>query len=100
MDDNNLQKHPNDCDCGCDEIDALTITTDDGEEIDCAILGVFDVNEREYIALMPEDSDEVLVYRYKEEGDEVELGLIEEDAEFDDVSKAFEEFFEDLEDEE
>jgi hypothetical protein len=54
-------------------------------------MGVFDLDGKEYIALIPEDeSDDVYIYGYKEIGDdEFELVDIEDDAEFD---RAVEEF--------
>ncbi len=84
------------CDCGCDHDHAqetIIITLDDGSELECSVLGVFDVENKSYIALMPIGDDEVLIYVYKENGDEVELELIESDDEFDKVSKEFEQLF-------
>ena len=97
--------------CGCGEnhshnekcrgeepevVDTLVLTLDDDTEIECEILGVFDVEDKSYIALLPldEEDSEVLLYEYIELNDqEIDLKLIEDDEEFDKVSKAFEDFF-------
>lgn len=81
------------CDCDADDdADFLTLEFDDGEEVECEIMGVFDVDGKEYIALIPNDgTDDVYIYGYKEIGeDEFELLDIDDDAEFEKVVKEFE----------
>lgn len=81
------------CECGAeDDADILTLEFDDGEEVECEIMGVFDVDGKEYIALIPNDgTDDVYIYGYKETGDdEFELLDIDDDAEFEKVVKEFE----------
>ena len=70
-----------------EETDVITLEFDDGAEIECEIMGVFDYNGKEYIALIPDDgTDDVYIYGYKEVGeDEFELVDIEDDAEFEAV---------------
>ena len=103
------------CGCGCghdhdhdmeelnEELDTITLTLDDDTELQCSILGVFDVEGievKEYIALLPEDDETVLIYQYKElENDEIELLTIEDDDEFDKVSAAFDSLFDEEEEE-
>ena len=74
-----------------EEADVITLEFDDGAEIECEIMGVFDYNGKEYIALIPDDgSDDVYIYVYKEVGeDEFELVDIEDDAEFEAVVAEF-----------
>ena len=74
-----------------EETDVITLEFDDGAEIECEIMGVFDYNGKEYIALIPDDgTDEVYIYGYKEVGeDEFELVDIEDDAEFESVVAEF-----------
>ena len=74
-----------------EEADVITLEFDDGAEIECEIMGVFDYNGKEYIALIPDDgSDDVYIYGYKEVGeDEFELVDIEDDAEFESVVAEF-----------
>lgn len=74
-----------------EDADFLTLEFDNGEEIECEILGVFEYKDKEYIALLPEDgTDDVYIYGYKEVGeDEFELLDIEDDKEFDEVVAEF-----------
>ncbi len=75
-----------------EEEDYITLEFEDGEEVTCTIVGVFDVNDKEYIALIPEDgTDDVYLYGYKEiDEEEFELIDIEDDAEFEAVAAEFE----------
>jgi len=84
-----------DCCCGTDEDDdaeIITLEFDDGESVECEVMGVFDFEEKEYIALIPTDgTDDVFIYGYKEINDEeFELIDIEDDAEFERVVEEFE----------
>ena len=98
----------NKCSCGCEhdhehemeEMETMTLTLDDDTELNCGIIGVFEVDGIEYIALLPEDDDTVLIYQYNEDGEEVELSLIEDDDTFEKVSQAFDELWEDEDEEE
>ena len=99
----------NDCGCGCGhdhehdhaheemEMETMFLTLDDDTEMECGILGIFAVEgiaDKEFIALLPLEDETVLLYEYKEiDEDEVELNVIEDDAEFDKVSEAFYELF-------
>lgn len=67
-----------------EEDDYITLEFDDGEEIECIILGVFPVGKKEYIALLPQDgTDDAYIYEYKELGEEeFEILDIEDDEEF------------------
>ena len=99
------------CSCGCGhdhdneevEFDTITLTLDDDTELECAVLGIFDVEGiegKEYIALLPTDDETVLLYEYKElEDDEIELSNIEDDDEFAMISAAFDSIFDDEEEE-
>ena len=74
-----------------EEADVITLEFDDGMEVECEIMGVFDYNGKEYIALIPDDgTDDVYIYGYKEVGDdEFELIDIEDDGEFEAVVAEF-----------
>ena len=76
-----------------DEAEFITLEFEDGTEVEAEIMGIFDVEGKEYIALIPDDdSDDVYLYGYKEVNDEeFELIDIEDDDEFDKVVKVFEE---------
>lgn len=75
-----------------DQEAVITLEFDDGVELECEIMGVFEYGEKEYIALIPlDDSDDVYIYGYKEVGeDEFELVDIEDDAEFEGAVAEFE----------
>ena len=50
--------------------------------------------------LLPKEDDTVLIYRYNENGDDIELALIEDDNEFEKVSEAFNELWDEDDEEE
>ncbi len=81
------------------EVDVITLEFDDGEEVECEILGVFDFNKKEYIALVPDDdSGDVYIYGYKETGEEeFTLEDIENEEEFEAAAKEFEKLMEQAE---
>ena len=71
--------------------DIITLEFEDGESVETEVMGVFEADGKEYIALVPlEGSDDVYIYGYKEIGDEeYELVDIDDDEEF---NKAVAEF--------
>src|SRR6056297_3617198 len=70
----------------------ITITLEDDSELDCHVLLTYDLNDKNYIALLPVDSEEVYLYSYVEAEDgELELSNIEDQDEF---AKAADEFHE------
>ncbi len=75
-----------------DDAEYITLQFDDSDDIECEILGIFDFEEKEYIALLPQDgSDDVYIYEYKEINDEeFDLIDIEDDALFEKVAAEFE----------
>ena len=79
-----------------EEADFITLEFDDGVEIECEIMGVFDCGGKEDIALIPNDeTDDVYIYGYKEVGDdEFELVDIDDDAEFEKVVAEFDSIME------
>ncbi len=85
-----------DCGCGCNNeeegVEVITLEFDDGESVECEVIGVFDFEGKEYIALLPNDeSDDVYIYGYKELGEEeFELVDITDEDEFKRVADAFE----------
>ncbi len=75
---------------GYEEDDILTLEFDDGVEEECGILGVFDANGKEYIALNPLGTEDVYIYSYKEYDEDYELIDITDDAEFEAAAAEFE----------
>ena len=72
-------------------VDVITLEFDDGDVIECEIIGVFEYNGKDYIALDPnDDSGDAFIYGYKEVGDdEFELIDIESEEEFEGAAKEF-----------
>lgn len=86
------------------EYETITLEFEDAASEECEIIGVFEVDEKEYIALLPvatsddDDEAEVFLYRYKEVGEEeFELEDIEDEAEFEKVAKEFNEIMDEEE---
>ena len=81
----------------------VTLTLDDGSEVECVILTIFEAGGRDYIALLPtdgEDADEgeVYLYRYVEDTDgNPSLDNIEDDDEYEIVADAFDELLDEQE---
>ena len=77
----------------------ITLDYEDGSSVECEIVGVFEVEGKEYIALFDEESEDIILYRYIEvDGENFELEDIPEE-EFDAVSEVFEAIMEEAEEE-
>ncbi|MDF1618466.1 DUF1292 domain-containing protein [Petrocella sp. FN5] len=110
MSEDNMKDLSNDncgdgCGCGHDHEehhhDTITLTMENNEQVECAVLGIFEVEDQEYVALLPEDSEDVFIYIYKEDEEgEIELANIESQEDFDRISAAFLEIMESEEEEE
>ncbi len=86
--------------CGCgghnhddlmDPVEYITITLEDGKEHACAILGTFDVPEiaeKEYMALLPEGTEEVIIFEFTVDEEQLTLDPVTEE-EFEAVSNEF-----------
>lgn len=80
----------------------VTLTLENDEELECAVLTIFESDGREYIALLPldengdSDDGQVYLYRFIDNGEDKEPGLenILEDEEFERVSEAFNDWME------
>ncbi|MCR5580532.1 MAG: DUF1292 domain-containing protein [Pseudobutyrivibrio sp.] len=103
MDDNQVFPVDNE-----DDDVVVTLNLDDGNEVTCEILTIFDLGDQDYIVLLPLDDNgepnedgEVFIYRYSEdETGAPSLDNIESDEEYEAVSRRFDEVYgEDLEEE-
>ena len=80
----------------------VTLTLENDEELECAVLTIFESDGRQYIALLPldengdSDDGQVYLYRFIDNGEDEEPGLenIIEDEEFERVSEAFNDWME------
>ena len=89
--------------CGGDGV-TVTLTLDDDSTVECAIVGIFDGGDKEYIALLPLDENgqnqngEVYLYRYsKDTNGQPKLENIESDEEYEIASDAFDELLDSME---
>lgn len=90
-----------------DEEMTVELELDDGTQVTCDVITVFEVNGKDYIALLPEGQDpdaaesEVWFYGLKEDENdpnaEPELIYIESDEEYEAVIDAFDEYLDDEE---
>lgn len=90
-----------------DEEMTVELELDDGAVVNCAIITILTVEEKDYIALLPlndkgENEDgEVWFYGYSENPDdpneEPELQYIEDDDEYERVADAFDEYLDNCE---
>ena len=93
------------CDgCGTDGEATVTLTLDDGTVQECAVLTIFPVDDKQYIALLPLDENgqnedgEVYLYRYsKDTNGQPKLENIESDEEYEIASDAFDELLDSME---
>lgn len=82
----------------------VSMTLEDGTELECDVIAIFPVEDREYIALLPNkpvegyEENEVFLYRYKAlEWDDIELTQIETEEEYEAVADAFDELLDEEE---
>ncbi len=79
----------------------VTLELEDGTEVETQVITIFEVEEQDYIVLIPvdqveEEEGEVYIYRYFESEDgEPGLDNIETQEEFDMVSEIFDQIVED-----
>ncbi len=77
----------------------VTLTLDDDEEVNCAVICIYTVASQEYVALLPLDENgdeneagEVYLYKYAEEDGQPVIDNIETDEEYEAVAEAFDEW--------
>lgn len=88
-----------------DEDICVTLDMDDGTQVECEILTIFEVNGQDYIALLPTDEEAaeeeegtVYIYRYFEtEDDSPSLENILNDEEYEAVEEKFDELLDEAE---
>lgn len=79
-----------------DEPMYVTLDLDDGSQLECEVLTIFEVDGQDYIALLPnpedDQNDEVFIYRYDEDEEgNPSLTNIEDDDEYEAVADRFDE---------
>ena len=84
----------------------VTLTVDNDEVLECAVLTIYEAGGRQYIALLPldengEEEGDVYIYRYIETDPEnPDLENIEDDEEYEIAADAFDEWLDEQEFEE
>lgn len=91
------------------EAEEMTVemSLEDGTVVNCAVIAIFPVDNKDYIALLPLDENgdnedgEVWIYGYSENpndpNEEPELTYIDDDDEYDRVADAFDEYLDQCE---
>lgn len=100
--------HEADHSCGCGEDHdhehhqhTVTIELETGEEMECPIIEIFEVNDKEYIALLHPEEEIAMLYGFLDyEDGSIELTEITSDEEYELVSKAFDTLFDEEDEEE
>lgn len=90
-----------------DEEMTVELELDSGEKVNCAVITILTVDEKDYIALLPLDEDgnnedgEVWFYRYDEDESnpdiEPSITYIDDDEEYENVADAFDEYLDNVE---
>jgi hypothetical protein len=90
-----------------DEEMTVELELDDGSVVNCAVISIFTVEDKDYIALLPLDEDgdnedgEVWFYGYSENPDDPNeeplLDYIDDDDEYEKVVDAFDEYLDNCE---
>ena len=84
--------------------DQITLTLDDDSELLCDVIATFPATvggkEQMYVALLPTDAtpeSEIYLYRFIEDGEDIDIQNIEDDEEFEIVSDKFDELLDEEE---
>lgn len=83
----------------------VTLTLDDGSEVECSILTIYECEEKDYIVLLPLDENgneneegEVFIYRYSEDKDgNPSIENIEDEDEYEAAEERFDELLDEAE---
>ena len=90
-----------------DEEMTVELELDSGEKVNCAVITILTVDDKDYIALLPLDENgnnedgEVWFYRYAEDESnpniEPSISYIDDDEEYENVADAFDEYLDNVE---
>lgn len=90
-----------------DEEMTVELELDNGEKVNCAVITILTVDDKDYIALLPLDENgnnedgEVWFYRYEEDESnpdiEPSISYIDDDEEYENVADAFDEYLDNVE---
>jgi hypothetical protein len=87
QDDNQYDEH--------EDFEIITLNIED-KDIECAVLGVFSIEDKEYIAVMPTSEEaEIIIFGYKEHEEDMELINIDSDEEYEEAYNMFQQILTD-----
>lgn len=70
----------------------ITLLDDEGKEVECEVIDMFQFEEKEYIVLLPMDEEDPYILRVDKDADGNEVfAVIEDDEEFEKVADAYDE---------
>ncbi len=80
--------------------DTMTLTVDDGKEVECGVVTLLEMHGKEYIALSPLDENEeftedVWLYGFQKDpsgGEDHKLIYIEDEEEYEEIADQFDEW--------
>lgn len=77
----------------------ITLLDDEGNEVECEVIDMFEYDENEYVVLLPVDEEDPYILRVDkdDEGNEI-FAVIEDDEEFEKVAEAYDELLGEEED--
>ena len=82
------------------DVETITIPLADGSDLECAIMDEFEFEGQGYMVLSPiegeEIGDDLYLYRCTEDGDDVTLDYIEDEAELERVAAYYDHLMEEL----
>ncbi|GAB1468196.1 hypothetical protein MASR2M64_09050 [Candidatus Cloacimonadota bacterium] len=91
------EHHDHSCECGEDDCDCesniITLDMEDGTQKDFNVLNIIEHEGKQYVALAEMESVEYDILRFEEVDDNLELSIIEDDAEYNAVADKFDEIF-------
>jgi uncharacterized protein YrzB (UPF0473 family) len=73
----------------------ITLLDDDGNEVECEVIEMFEFENKEYVVLLPVEEEDPYILRVDKDDEGNELfAVIEDDEEFDRVAEAYDELLE------
>lgn len=83
------------------DIETIVIPLEDGTELECAIMDEFEMDGQGYMVLSPIEGEEIgedlYVYRYTEDGDDVTLDYIDDEEELERVNDFYSAMMDEIE---
>ncbi len=78
----------------------IDMELEDGSTVSCEVLGTIEIEGKDYIAVLPEESETFWVYQYEEQDDSIQLDNITDEDEFKKVVDTFEQVLNEEDEEE